>query len=80
MRYVEAKLTEKTQALMYRIYVTDTLHALVNNTSKVGGISISKRFYDVFKESFEPKKAETRTKEEIIEHIRSGLDKLREQP
>lgn len=78
MRYVEAKLTEKTQALMYRIYVTDTLQALVNNTSVIGGISITKRFYNVFKDILEPKKAETRTKEEIIEHIRSGIDKLRD--
>lgn len=55
---------------MYRVYVTDALMATVNNTSRyAGGTTIKDRYFDMVS----PQKEETRTAEEIIEHIRSGL-------
>ena len=79
MRYVEARLTEKTHALIYRIYVTDALQTITGNTGNVagafgGGQSISKRYHDIVR----PPKEETRTAKDIIDGIKERLDALRE--
>ena len=80
MRYVEARLTEKTHALAYRIYVTDTLECIANEISilfsKSGKAVIDKRYAELYKEMSEPIKEDTRTKEEIVSHIKSGLKGL----
>lgn len=57
---------------VYRIYVTDALRVVAENTAKfVGGRSIEKRYIDVI----EPKKKDDRTCEEITADIvaRCGL-------
>lgn len=59
-------------AEVYRIYVTDALRVVAENTAKfVGGHSIERRYIDVVK----PKKQDNRTCEEITADIvaRCGL-------
>lgn len=77
MRYVEARLIEKTHALAYRIYVTDVLQCIANEIStlfsKGGDKVVPKRYYSVYKEMKEPTKTETRTSEEIISDISEKL-------
>lgn len=81
MRYVEARLTEKTHALMYRIYVTDTLQCIANEIkvlfSKSGDYAIKKRYYDFYKEVNKPGKEETRTGDEIIADLKGKLEGLK---
>ena len=56
----------------YRIYVTDTLRVITENTSKQAGGSYMKiRFAEIFEP---PKKEEERTAEEVISDL---MDKLR---
>ncbi len=60
----------------YRIYVTDSLKAIAENTSKYAGGSYMRiRFADILN----PKPEETRTPEEIISGIKGKLAKLREE-
>lgn len=81
MRYVEARLTEKTHALAYRIYVTDSLQCIANEISvlfsKSGKDIIETRYYKLYKELFEPKE-ETRTSEEIISNLKGKLANIKE--
>lgn len=59
-------------AEVYRIYVTDALRVVAENTAKfVGGRSIERRYIDVVK----PKKQDNRTCEEITADVvaRCGL-------
>lgn len=70
MRYFKARLTEKTHALIYRIYVSDCLYATQNNSK------ISKRYYDIYDRMIHPPKEETRTSEEIVTHIRDKIKEL----
>lgn len=62
MRYVEAKVKQALEEKAYRIYVTDSLRAIINNPG-------NQRYADMIK----PRKVETRTATEIIDHIKSGL-------
>ena len=64
MRYVKAKAQQALEDKAYRIYVTDSLRAIINNPS-------NGRYIDMIK----PRKVETRTATEIIDHIKSGLKK-----
>lgn len=67
-----ARANERTMAEVYRIYVTDALRVIAENTAKfVGGCSIERRYIDVVK----PKKQDNRTCEEITADIvaRCGL-------
>lgn len=67
-----ARLNEKARNDAYRIYVTDALRLVAENTAKfVGGRSIERRYIDVV----EPKKQDNRTCEEITADIvaRCGL-------
>lgn len=50
---------------MYRLYITDALKAIGQ---------LDRRYYDLIHE----KDMETRTPEEIIDHVKSGLRKLSE--
>ena len=65
MRYAEARWELYQREEVYRIYVTDGIRAL-------GGFKDSPRYVDLF----EPQHEETRTPEEIINHLRSGLECL----
>lgn len=67
-----ARANERIMAEVYRIYVTDALRVIAENTAKfVGGRSIERRYIDVV----EPKKQDNRTCEEITADIvaRCGL-------
>lgn len=56
--------------MAYRVYVTDALRIIGENTAKfVSGNYIKLRFADAIK----PQKEETRTSEEVIEHMKSVM-------
>lgn len=63
MRYVEAKAKNSLETKAYRIYITDSLRAIINNPS-------NQRYADLIK----PQKVEKRSASEIIEHIKKGLE------
>lgn len=70
MRYVMARFEEKQRELAYRIYVTDALRSISENTAKFGGGGYMKvRFADIIM----PHPEDDRTSEEIISHIREKL-------
>ena len=57
---------------VYRVYVTDMLMCIAENTAKFangGGRYIKKRYFDIV----QPQKEETRTPDEIINGIKSKL-------
>jgi hypothetical protein len=70
MRYVKAKAQEHALEKAYRIYTTDSLKMISENTSKyAGGSSFSVRYWDMVKKPV----PETRTGEEIIDGIKGKL-------
>ena len=70
MRYVKSRAEKEALDKAYRIYVTDALKMLTENTAKpYGGTMLSKRFTDAVKKA----KVETRTSEEIIAGIREKI-------
>lgn len=74
MRYVKARLHESVLDKSYRIYVTDSLKMISENTSKyAGGSSFNMRYWDIIKKPVN----ETRTSEEIIDGIKGKLKSLR---
>lgn len=73
MRYVKAKAQQNALDKSYRIYVTDSLKMISENTSKyAGGSSFSVRYSDLIKKPVN----ETRTSEEIINGIKGKLKKI----
>lgn len=73
MRYVLAQYRREQEDKAYRIYVTDALRLIAENTaSSVGGKYITARFADVIAP---PKEEDNRTCEEITAEIiaRCGL-------
>ena len=73
MRYVLAQYRREQEDKAYRIYVTDALRMISENTaSSVGGKYITARFADVIAP---PKEEDNRTCEEITAEIiaRCGL-------
>lgn len=73
MRYVIAQYRREQEDKAYRIYVTDALRLISENTaSSVGGKYITARFADVIAP---PKEEDNRTCEEITAEIiaRCGL-------
>lgn len=73
MRYVMAKAQQMSKDKAYRIYVTDGVKIITENTARFfGGRHFETRFIDVI----EPKPEETRTADEIIENIRDKIKKL----
>ena len=63
-----SKATQQAKDTAYRVYVTDCLKLIAENT---GNISLKLRYYDII----QPKKVDTRTGDEIVEDIikRAGL-------
>ena len=63
-----ARLNERAKTEAYRIYVTDALRIVAENT---GNISLKLRYYDII----HPKKVDNRTGDEIVADIikRAGL-------
>lgn len=73
MRYVTAKANEYALERAYRIYSTDSLKMISENSSKYAGGSFpSVRYADLIKKPVN----ETRTGEEIIEGIKDKLKKM----
>ena len=66
-----ARLNERAKTEAYRIYVTDALRIVAENTARYGGNYIKARYADII----EPKKQDNRTCEEITADIvaRCGL-------
>lgn len=76
MRYCIAKFRKDNLDTTYRIYVTDALKIIAENTSKYAGGSYMKiRFSEIIN----PKPEETRTADEIITGITDKLRKLQEE-
>ena len=66
-------LKKQMQEKAYRIYVTDALKAITENTAKYAGGSYMKaRYYDLEN----PKPAETRTGEEIISQMKAKIARI----
>lgn len=63
-----SKANQQSKDTAYRVYVTDCLKLIAENT---GNISLKLRYYDII----QPKKADTRTGDEIVADIikRAGL-------
>ena len=63
-----SKATQQAKDTAYRVYVTDCLKLIAENT---GNISLKLRYYDIIYQ----KKVDTRTGDEIVEDIikRAGL-------
>ena len=63
-----SKATQQAKDTAYRVYTTDCLKLIAENT---GNISLKLRYYDIIN----PKKADNRTGDEIVADIikRAGL-------
>ena len=70
MRYTEIRLKLKHEEEVYRIYLTDALYCLTNR-----GLTMTKRFIDVLRPDRNVVE-ETRTPDEIINMIKSKLERL----
>ena len=73
MRYAIARYQSQQRDLAYRIYVTDCLRMVAENTAKLSqGTYTTARFYDIVN----PKQADKRTGEEIAADIikRAGIE------
>lgn len=65
---------KRQQELLYKVYITDALKAISENTSrKDGGVCMQKRYADMINEFYEKAPAEEKTAEGVIEKIRSKL-------
>ena len=66
MRYAMARFNQHQRDLAYRIYVSDCLRIISENTAKIGGGSyITAKFEDIIN----PKPVDNRTGEEIAADI-----------
>ena len=73
MRYAMARYQSQQRDFAYRIYVTDCLRMVTENTAKMSqGAYTSARFYDIIN----PKPSDNRTGEEIAADIieRAGIE------
>ena len=73
MRYAIARYNQHQRDLAYRIYVTDCLRIITENTAKMGGGSyITAKFSDIIN----PKPVDNRAGEEIAADIinRAGIE------
>ena len=73
MRYAMARFNQHQRDLAYRIYVTDCLRIISENSAKMcGGAYITAKFADIIN----PKPADNRTGEEIAADIikRAGIE------
>ncbi len=74
MRYVMARYLDNQREVAYRIYITDALRIISENTAKYGGGGyIKARYADII----HPKPEDNRTHEEVVAHIRGKLRELR---
>ena len=72
-RYVFARFEQDAREKAYRVYVTDVLKILAENTAKYSGGSYMKlRYYDLI----QPKPEENRTPEEIIWNMKGKIARI----
>lgn len=72
-RYVFARFEQDAREKAYRVYVTDVLKILAENTAKYSGGSYMKiRYYDLIR----PKPEENRTPEEIIGNMKEKIARI----
>lgn len=61
----------------YRVYVTDALKAIAENTARyVGGGYIKARYADLIEPNIEPNPEETRTPEQIVDRMKEKIAKV----
>lgn len=66
-------LKKQDQEKAYRVYVTDALKTITENTAKyAGGSYMKSRYYDFI----HPKPEETRTPEEIIGNMKEKIARI----
>ena len=66
-------LKKQNQDQAYRVYVTDALKTITENTAKYAGGSYMKgRYYDLEN----PKPVETRTSQEIISNMKAKIARI----
>lgn len=71
--YVQANLHEKTQAEAYRVYMSEA----VKNINEILANNFNGSYMKIsYTDMMKPQKVEERTAEEIIDDIRSGLQRL----
>ncbi len=70
MRYVRARIGEFRRDLMCRIYYADVLRVLTEAVAQIGGGDFA---VTPLADLLYPKPEDSRTEEEIIEHIRGKL-------
>lgn len=69
LRYVKSRYEQYRRDVAYRIYVSDSLRIITENTAKaVGGSYIEGRYKDIIK----PKRQDNRTAEQIIADTLAG--------
>lgn len=74
IQHCVAFLKNKAYEKAYRIYVTDALKAIADNTANYnGGSTLSMRYADIISEE----KPDERTEEEIINDIKGKLRKMK---
>lgn len=74
MRYVVARYNQYQRETTYRICVTDPLRIITENTSaSFGGKAFTARWIELVKPE---EKEDSRTAQEVIQHIRDGLGRL----
>jgi hypothetical protein len=69
-----ASFKREQEELAYKIYMSDALKLIAENTAKFGqgGSYIKARYYDIIN----PKPVDNRTEEEVIDHIKNKLNQL----
>jgi hypothetical protein len=75
IRLIESEYQRQQEELAYRVYVTDTLRVLTENTAKfAGGMVIKANYYDIINKKNQQQ--DTRSGEEIVADIinRAGLE------
>lgn len=76
MRYYMARFKRRSEEISYRVYVTDALKCIAENTT--GGDlrqRMTDRYYDRL--GIEPETEDNRTPEEIIDSVLKGLARVR---
>lgn len=73
MRYFQARFEQEQESSAFRIYLTDALKVLSENTARFGGGSSMRLRYAEIIDRTPP---DTRTPEEVIGNIKNKLSKL----
>lgn len=77
MRYVNARYRSDRRDLAYRIYVSESLRIISENTARFGGGTyVTERFADMLGLG-NAEEEETRTREEVIGQVFDALRKVR---